>query len=326
MARCSPLILFTTAALTLFGAADAHADVVITNLATGVTAGSAFGATTSPAYRAFGFTMGGASYTLDEVVLGMNFPSGSQAPLVTLRADAAGAPGTLLETLVTPGGLAGSVDVVFTASGTVQLAANTTYWVQLEAGPTNVGGFRWVGSSPSTTPVGVATAVGYVQPTGTNAAQERLEVRGTPGAGSLGTPYCAPAVVNSTGSPGVLAADGDTSASANDVTLTASDLPQQSFGFFLTSRTQGLIANPGGSQGVLCLGGSIGRYVGPGQIQNSGTTGEISLVLDLTNTPQPAGSVAVLPGETWNFQAWYRDVAGGVPTSNFTSAVAIAFN
>jgi hypothetical protein len=114
-------------------------------------------------------------------------------------------------------------------------------------------------------------------------------------------------------------------ASANNLRVTAASLPLQAFGYFLTSRTQGFVANPGGSQGNLCLGGSIGRYVGPGQIQSSGQSGFIALQLDLTNMPQPAGSVAVQVGQTWSFQSWYRDSIGGSATSNFTSGVAVTF-
>jgi hypothetical protein len=113
---------------------------------------------------------------------------------------------------------------------------------------------------------------------------------------------------------------------SNDVTLTAEDLPLNAFGFFLASRTQGFIQNPAGSQGNLCLGGSIGRYVGPGQIQNSGGAGSISLVLDLAQTPTPTGLVAVVAGETWNFQGWHRDAVAGNATSNFTNGLSIAFN
>ena len=90
-------------------------------------------------------------------------------------------------------------------------------------------------------------------------------------------------------------------------------------------QTQGSVANPGGSEGILCLGGAIGRYVGPGQIVNSGATGEVSLALDLTQTPQPTGFVSVQPGETWNFQAWYRDAVGGTATSNFTDGLEVQF-
>ena len=56
-----------------------------------------------------------------------------------------------------------------------------------------------------------------------------------------------------------MVASGSTSAAANSLTIGAQDLPNNSFGFFLASRTQGLVAGPGGSQGTLCLGGAIGR-------------------------------------------------------------------
>jgi hypothetical protein len=142
----------------------------------------------------------------------------------------------------------------------------------------------------------------------------------------LGTTYCSPGVANSTGSGGVIRATGSLVAAANDVTLEASSLPLNSFGFFLTSRTQGMLNQPGGCQGVLCLGGSIGRYVGPGQIKNSGATGAFSLDLDLAATPTPIGLVQIVAGETWNFQSWHRDAIGGVATSNFTDAVQLDFN
>ena len=82
---------------------------------------------------------------------------------------------------------------------------------------------------------------------------------------------------------------------------------------------------PGGSMGNLCLAGSIGRYVGPGQIQQADATGNISLALDLTQVPQPTGFVSVGIGDTWNFQAWYRDAVGGSATSNFTDGLSVTF-
>ena len=141
--------------------------------------------------------------------------------------------------------------------------------------------------------------------------------------GALGTRYCSPAVVNSTGVPAELGALGSLVVATNTLAVEAEHLPLSSFGYFLTSRTQGFVANPGGSTGNLCLGGAIGRFVGPGQIQSSGTTGEISLGIDLTALPSPTGPVAGVAGETWNFQAWYRDAVGGAATSNFTDGLAL---
>ena len=147
------------------------------------------------------------------------------------------------------------------------------------------------------------------------------------GAGAIGTPYCGPAVANSTGASAFMSATGSTSIAANDLALEANDLPLNSFGFFLTSQTQGLSPNPGGSAGNLCLGGNIGRYVGPGQIQNSGSSGMIMLLTNNSQQPTPGGLVQVMAGEVWNFQAWYRDVTPmGMATSNFTNGLEITYS
>jgi len=142
----------------------------------------------------------------------------------------------------------------------------------------------------------------------------------------IGTAYCNPANNNSTGAPATLRGAGSASVASNNLTLVADDLPSNSFGFFLTSATQGFTQNPGGSSGNLCLGGAIGRYVGPGQIKNSGAAGEFSLLLNLAQTPSPSGFVTVMPGQTRNFQAWYRDAVGGSATSNFTHGLRVTFN
>lgn len=139
--------------------------------------------------------------------------------------------------------------------------------------------------------------------------------------GTIGTTYCT-SNPNSTGVNSSLSAAGSVAVSNNDLTLTAADLPPSSFGFFLASQTQGSVANPGGSQGILCLGGAIGRFVGPGEIKNSGPNGEFSLALDLTALPSPTGFVVALPGQTWNFQAWHRDSVGGSAVSNFTDGLS----
>ena len=140
-----------------------------------------------------------------------------------------------------------------------------------------------------------------------------------------GTNYCGPAPVNSTGASSTLTALGTAVVAQNLLTLRAQSLPNNSFGFFLTSATAGFVANPGGSMGNLCLGGAIGRYVGPGQIKNSGTTGAFELALDLTRTPTPTGLVAIMAGDTRRFQAWHRDAVAGAPTSNFTDGLELLF-
>jgi hypothetical protein len=140
----------------------------------------------------------------------------------------------------------------------------------------------------------------------------------------IGTNYCQ-ANPNSTGQVGGLNAIGSAVVANNDVTLHVANLPTNAFLYFLVSSTQGFVGNPGGSQGNLCLGGSIGRYVGPGQILTSDGMGAASLMIDLNTLPQPNGTVIVMPGETWNFQAWHRDSNMGAATSNFTVATSIPF-
>ena len=145
------------------------------------------------------------------------------------------------------------------------------------------------------------------------------------GMGGLGTNYCM-ANPNSTGNTGSISATGSSSVAANNVTLMGSDLPLNATAFFLTSMMQGFTPNPGGSEGNLCLGGEIGRYVGPGQVLNTGGSGMASLAIDLTQTPTPTGLVSVQAGETWNFQCWHRDSNMGTATSNFTDGLEIMFN
>ncbi|MEM9381832.1 MAG: trypsin-like serine protease [Planctomycetota bacterium] len=140
---------------------------------------------------------------------------------------------------------------------------------------------------------------------------------------AIGVPECGPAVAHSGGAPATLRARGSETAADNDVLLIAESLPTNTTGYFLTSTDSAFVPGAGGSSGNLCLGGSVGRYVG--NVMNSGPGGAIQLQLDLTNTPQPMGSVSVMAGETWRYQAWFRDFTL-FPTSNFTDALAITFD
>jgi len=138
---------------------------------------------------------------------------------------------------------------------------------------------------------------------------------------NIGTSFCS-ATDNSSGFPGEISAWGQGLAAANDLTLRASNLPANQFGVFIVSRDQGFVPGPG-SNGNLCVTGVIGIFSQPGQIKASGPGGEFEAAIDLTAIPQGGGSVAVLAGETWNFQTWHRDNVG--TGSNFTNGVEIAF-
>ena len=103
--------------------------------------------------------------------------------------------------------------------------------------------------------------------------------------------------------------------------LHATELPVDQFGYFLASQAQGFVANPGGSQGNLCLGGQIARFAS--RIQSSGSNAKLTIRVGLTNIPWDPPHT-VMAGETWNFQAWFRDVNPG-PTSNLTNGVSVTF-
>ncbi|MFT7170977.1 MAG: hypothetical protein ACI80K_004128 [Paracoccaceae bacterium] len=57
-------------------------------------------------------------------------------------------------------------------------------------------------------------------------------------------------------------------------------------------------------------------------MQEARGSGRIHLQLDLADIPSPTGSVSAMAGETWYFQAWYRDL-NPTPTSNFSSSTSI---
>lgn len=177
---------------------------------------------------------------------------------------------------------------------------------------------------PSETAPGFAARLTLQDPSGTELAViDLLEVGGDPGL-SMNN-YCT-ANPNSTGLSAFMAFDGSIAVADNDAELFAFNLPPDTFSFFLVSDTQGFIPNVAGSAGNLCVLGGIGRYVGPGQIQNSGPLGEVSLGIDLNSVPKPNGSVSTLPGMTWNFTAWFRDVTpSGTNTSNFADGLTLTF-
>ena len=140
----------------------------------------------------------------------------------------------------------------------------------------------------------------------------------------LGNEFCE-AVPNSTGETGTISATGSSDASDNNVRLIARNLPTGEFGIFITSQGFGVIPNAGGSVGTLCIADPlIGRY--QSQIQNSGSDGAFSLLIDLTDHPTALGSVVVTAGQDWNFQAWHRDIFGGSSSSNYTNALRIQFH
>jgi outer membrane protein assembly factor BamB len=136
---------------------------------------------------------------------------------------------------------------------------------------------------------------------------------------AVGTNTCE-ANRNSTGDPGVLTVGGSLCVEANHLILNANTLPLGVHGSFLVSQGAAFVPFVGGSQGNLCLAAPIGRYTKPPFATHS--TGTATLRINLADLPLDGRSVQ--PGETWYFQAWYRDSNPGA-TSNLTQAVSVTF-
>lgn len=127
--------------------------------------------------------------------------------------------------------------------------------------------------------------------------------------------YCT-ASSNSTGSASDMDWLGTTSVAANDLTLQAHNLPTSQFGIFFYGANQ--VAVPFGN-GARCVGGSLYRLTPI----STGGSGEAQFALDITNPPAPLGQVD--PGETWNFQFWYREKSSAGGGYNFSDGLQVLF-
>jgi FG-GAP repeat len=136
---------------------------------------------------------------------------------------------------------------------------------------------------------------------------------------SVGQAYCGPAASNSTGASATLRAWGIDRVMGLPLTLIAERLPAGTVGYPLISRGQDFIPAPPGSLGNLCLGGVVVRL--PNRVTRADGSGTIRVPL-LAGDPLPAPlPPRPGPGETWNFQVWFRDL----PASNFTDGLEILF-
>lgn len=178
--------------------------------------------------------------------------------------------------------------------------------------PTVIGAFDTPGQ-----PNGIAIEDGIAYIADGFSGMHVIDISVCPGANN----YCGPGVANSTGLSGGIEASGSSQVALNNLTMRATQLPANQFGFLLTSLDFDFVPQAGGSQGNLCLGGSIVRF--NQQIANSGPGGTITTAVDLNDIPSTP-SQQVFAGQTWFFQFWHRDQNPGL-TSNFTDAVYVDF-
>jgi hypothetical protein len=151
---------------------------------------------------------------------------------------------------------------------------------------------------------------------------------------------------NSGGTSASLYATGSRSVADNDLSLTVAGLPLTGttayiFNSFLASgQSLSTVTTPapGGGPaagGDVCIaGGTFGRHVFGSDVY-IGTGGTFTIVVDVSALPSPRDGVsfpnpghystAVLAGETWYWQCWYRDQSAGTGASNFSEAIAVIF-
>ena len=127
------------------------------------------------------------------------------------------------------------------------------------------------------------------------------------GAYTFGQAY-GTAAANSTGLPSSIGATGSHSLIADQLTLTCQNLPTNEFGIFF----YGLQRSDTGPNGVWIAGSNAGSIVRILNIQNSGSTGSVSIQLPLPTT-------SAMFGQRLMFQYWSRD---GVTTA-FSDAIDI---
>ncbi|QDV05906.1 Reprolysin (M12B) family zinc metalloprotease [Planctomycetes bacterium Poly30] len=133
------------------------------------------------------------------------------------------------------------------------------------------------------------------------------------GCGSI-TNYCVAGPNSVSALGGTLQGFGSTSIAANDLLIVGFSLPPSSFGIWLYAENQ--IQNPLGD-GFLCVSG---QQIFRVSIAQTNLFGENSLALDQNNLA--AGSV-INPGDTFNFQVWYRDTTSA--GYNLSDALSVVF-
>ncbi|MEZ6017089.1 MAG: S8 family serine peptidase [Planctomycetota bacterium] len=127
------------------------------------------------------------------------------------------------------------------------------------------------------------------------------------------TNYCIGAL-NSVGLGATIGRLGSFSIGSNNFQLRTTGLPNTGFALTIMSQQQGQSVL---GDGFLCLSGTITRL---GIAPIAGNTSALALNFNAA----PVSSL-VDPGETWNFQTWYRDALPGGAGYNLSNALRVTF-
>lgn len=151
-----------------------------------------------------------------------------------------------------------------------------------------------------------------------NQDSNNVSVLMNPGAGNAWSNFCQTSA-NSAGAGAIMDASGSSSVNANTFTLEVTGAVPSSTGMFFygSGQTQQPLGN-----GWLCIPAPLFRLGPP---TASSATGSNSRLLDFTQGNPSMGAGQILPGSSWNFQYWYRDVAGGGAQFNFSDGLNVSF-
>jgi len=138
-----------------------------------------------------------------------------------------------------------------------------------------------------------------------------FQIKGS--SGPVGSSYCI-STLNSTGAASTISGNGSTSISANDLTLTADNLPSQP-GIFIAGPTQAqipffngfLCVSPQGLQRLQTIASPVG--------------GMITEVVDYSSSA--AGGLNVSAGASYHYQRWNRDPQAGGGNANFSDGLEV---
>jgi len=122
--------------------------------------------------------------------------------------------------------------------------------------------------------------------------------------------FCS-SVPNETGSPALMSSNGECVVADNSFVISASPVPNKPGLFFYGQGQAGMGSGIPFGRGLRCVGGPGFSIFRLGVSQAMGNTLSRAINFDALTT-----NGAILPGSTWNFQAWFRD-ADPAGTSNF---------
>jgi hypothetical protein len=131
--------------------------------------------------------------------------------------------------------------------------------------------------------------------------------------------YCVGAPNSYSASGATITASGSLSVADQDLTLLARQCPPGQFGMFFYGPSAAQV--PLGN-GFRCVGGQLFRLLPAVPIDALGIA---TTKVDFTQPPVSSGPGAILGGDTWYFQFWYRDPAGGGAGHNLTDARRLTF-